>query len=150
MTYIITTRKILLINYVGLNNCPPKVKLTIESNPLRFLDTEIINNNGVIETRVHRRKTKLATLWTSNIPTRFKWFTIKAELYQAKHVSSNFTNKQVFLCALLIVNIHELTTAQTNEDIEFIIPPWVFEVKMKIVIVEIPYCLKNECSGIHL
>ena len=93
MTYIITTRKILLINYVGLNNCPPKVKLTIESNPLRFLDTEIINNNGVIETRVHRRKTKLATLWTSNIPTRFKWFTIKAELYQAKHVSSNFTNE---------------------------------------------------------
>ena len=81
------------INYVGLNNCPPKVKLTIESNPLRFLDTEIINNNGVIETRVHRRKTKLATLWTSNIPKRFKWFTIKAELYQAKHVSSNFTNE---------------------------------------------------------
>ena len=43
--------------------------------------------------------------------------------------------------------IHEFTTAQTNEDIEFIIPPWLFEVKKKIVLVEIPYCLKNESSS---
>ena len=40
--------------------------------------------------------------------------------------------------------IHEFTTAETNEDIEFIIPPWLFDVKKKIVLVEIPYCLKNE------
>ena len=40
--------------------------------------------------------------------------------------------------------IHEFTTAQANEDIEFIIPPWLIEVKKKIVLVEIPYCLKNE------
>ena len=43
--------------------------------------------------------------------------------------------------------IHEFTTAQTNEDIEFIIPPWLFEVKKKIVLAEIPYCLKNENSS---
>ena len=40
--------------------------------------------------------------------------------------------------------IHEFTTTQINKDTEFIIPPWLFEVKRKIVLVEIPYCLKNE------
>ena len=39
--------------------------------------------------------------------------------------------------------LYELTTAQTNEDIEFIVPPWPLEVKKKIVLVEIPYYLKN-------
>ena len=39
--------------------------------------------------------------------------------------------------------LHELTTAQTNEDIEFIVPPWPLEVMKKRVLVEIPYCLKN-------
>ena len=78
--------------YDGLNNYHPKVKLTIETNPLKFLDTKIIHNNGKIETRVHRKKTKLPTPWASNIPKRYKPNTIKAELYRAKCISSNFTN----------------------------------------------------------
>ena len=53
--------------YDGLNNYHPKVKLTIETNLLTFLDTEIIHNNGIIEKRVHRKKTKLPTPWASNI-----------------------------------------------------------------------------------
>ena len=47
----------------------------------------------MIETWVHRKKTKLPTPWTSNIPKRYKRNTIKAELYQAKRISSNFTNE---------------------------------------------------------
>ena len=31
--------------------------------------------------------------------------------------------------------------------VEFIIPPWFLEVKKKIVLVEIPYCLKNKNSS---
>ena len=38
----------------------------------------------------------------------------------------------------------KFTTGQTDEDIELIIPHWLFEVKKKIVLVEIPYCLKNK------
>ena len=45
----------------------------------------------MIETQVHNKKTKLTTLWTSNIPKRHKWNTIKAELYRAKRISLNFT-----------------------------------------------------------
>ena len=54
--------------YDGLNNYHLKVRLTIETNPLRFLDTEIIHNNSMIEARVHRKKTKLPTPWIFNIP----------------------------------------------------------------------------------
>ena len=43
-------------------------------------------------------------------------------------------------------NIREFTTAQTNKENEFIILPWLFEVKKKIVLVQIPDCLKNESS----
>ena len=42
--------------------------------------------------------------------------------------------------------INEFTIAQINEYIELIILPWLFEVKKKIVLVEILYCLKNEGS----
>lgn len=42
--------------------------------------------------------------------------------------------------------IREVITTQANEDNEFIKPPWLFEVKKKIVIIVIRYCLKNESS----
>ena len=35
--------------YEALNNYHPKIKLTIETNPQRFLDTEITHINGSIE-----------------------------------------------------------------------------------------------------
>ena len=136
--------------YDGFNNYHHKVKLTIVTNLLRFLVTKIIHNNSMIVTRVHRNKRP----WTSNIPKRYKRNTIKAELYRAKSISSNFTNEITLIrnkfksagYSVRFVNsfIHEFTTAQTNEDIEFIMPPWLFEVKKKIVLVEIPYCLKNK------
>ena len=45
--------------YNAINNYHPKIKLTIETNPQRFLDTEITHINGTIETRAHRKKRKL-------------------------------------------------------------------------------------------
>ena len=38
--------------------------------------------------------------------------------------------------------VNEFATAQANEDNEFNISPWFFEVKKNIVLVEIPYCFK--------
>ena len=43
----------------GLSDYHPKVKRIIETSELSFLDTEIIQNNGMIETLVHRKRTKL-------------------------------------------------------------------------------------------
>ena len=45
--------------YERLNNYHPNIKLTIEINPNKFLDTEIIGNKGVIERKVYRKTTKL-------------------------------------------------------------------------------------------
>ena len=111
----------------------------------------------MIETWVHRKKTKLPTPWTSNIPKRYKQNAIETELYQAKCISSNFTNEVTLIrnkfksagypMHFVSSVIHKLTTAETNEDIEFIIPTWLFEVKKKIVLVEILFCYKNESSS---
>ena len=45
--------------YERLNNYHPSIKLTIEINPNKFLDTEIIENEGAIETKVYRKTTLL-------------------------------------------------------------------------------------------
>ena len=47
----------------------------------------------MIETRVHRMKTKLPTPWRFNISKRYKQNTIKAELYRANRLSSNLTDE---------------------------------------------------------
>ena len=76
-----------------LNNYHLKVKLTIETNPLKFLYTEIIHNNSMIGTWVHRKKTKLPTPSESNIPKKYKRNTTKLKLYRATCILSNFTNE---------------------------------------------------------
>ena len=80
----------------------------------------------MIETRAHRKKTKLPIPWTSNMPKGYKRNTIKAEIYRANGISSNFTNEVTVIrnkfksvgYPVHFVNsvIHEFTTAQTNED----------------------------------
>ena len=43
--------------------------------------------------------------------------------------------------------IREFTTSQKNEDNEFVMTPWLFEFKNKIVFVEARYYLKNISSS---
>ena len=65
--------------YERLNNYHPNIKLTIEINPNKFLDTEIIGNKGVIEAKVYSKTTKLPVPWASNIPKRYKRNTINTD-----------------------------------------------------------------------
>ena len=58
--------------YERLNNYHPNIKLTIEINPNKFLDTEIIDNKGATEMKAYRKTTKLPVPWPSNIPKRCK------------------------------------------------------------------------------
>ena len=83
--------------YERLNNYHPNIKLTIEINPNKFLDTEIIENKGVIETKVYRKTTKLPVPWASNIPKRYKRNTINTDLYRAKRIATNFDNELVII-----------------------------------------------------
>ena len=146
--------------YNAINNYHPKIKLTLETNSQRFLDTEITHINGTIETQVHRKKTKLPIPWTSNIPKRHKRNSIKTELYCAKRISSNFTSEVTVIrnksesagYPKRFVNsiIREFNAVKENEESDFIIPPWLFEGKKKVVLVEIPFCLRRKlktCLG---
>ena len=47
------------IIFENLNKYHPKINLTIEVNPCKFLDTKIINNKGNITTEVFRKTSKL-------------------------------------------------------------------------------------------
>ena len=123
------------------------------------MDTEITHINGTKETRVHRKKTKSPIPWTSNIPKRYKINSIKTELYRAKPISSNFTSEVTVIRNKFksagypkrFVNsiIREFNSVKENDEIDFIIPHWLFEEKKKVVLVEIQFCLKNELSSKH-
>ena len=52
-----------------LNNYHHNIKFTIEENPAKFLDTEILNGeNGNIQTRVYQKPHSLPPNWSSKIP----------------------------------------------------------------------------------
>ena len=77
----------------ALNNFHPNIKLTIEVNPEKFLDTKIIlNNEGVVTTQVYRRENK-AVPWVSKIPKRYQRNTISGDLHRSRKIASNFDIK---------------------------------------------------------
>ena len=77
--------------YEVLNSFHPKIELTIiKEDPVKFLDTMILQQDGYCTTKVFRKQTKLPISWTSNIPKRYKWNMINGELYRAKRISSVF------------------------------------------------------------
>ena len=51
-----------------LFNYQPKIKLIIEINPTKFLDTEIIILNNEAVTSAHRKESKLSVPWESKVP----------------------------------------------------------------------------------
>ena len=81
--------------YHELNNYHPNINLTIEINPKKFLDTQVIIKNGKIETAVCRNSTKLLVPWSSNIPKRYKRNAINADLHRTKRISTNF-DKEIY------------------------------------------------------
>ena len=59
------------------------IKLTIEENLTKFLDTEIVRHNSAIITTVHTRSKKCPVHWRSKIPLRYKCNVITGELHRA-------------------------------------------------------------------
>ena len=77
-----------------LNTYHEKIKLTIEENPTRFLDTEIVRHNSAIITKVYTRSNKFPVHWSSNIPLRYKCNAITGDLHRANKIVSNFSNEK--------------------------------------------------------
>ena len=72
-----------------LNNYHPNIKLTIEVNPSKFLDTKLTNINCAYKFNVYRKNTLLSPC-TSKTPKRYKRNIINGDLHRSKRISSNF------------------------------------------------------------
>ena len=144
--------------YSKLNNYHRNIKLTIEISPTKFLDTQLVNLNGKIETKVYRKPTKLPVPWSSNIPKRYKRNAINGDLHRSTRIATDFEKeiieiKKKFLAAnfssrfINSVCNNFLNKENNHENIDFIIPPGFFDVKPPVILIEIPYCDKNEVAS---
>ena len=158
---IITRRKIGVHDelYEALNKYHPKLKLTIEVNPSKFLDTSIkINNNNTISTSVHMKETKLPIPWSSKVPKRYKRNAVVGDLHRAKRIGSDFEQEvsniktkyrkadfpQRYVDSIIRQFAEEQQKATDSDS--FLIPPGMFdeEEEKGFLLVEIPFCEKNE------
>ena len=144
--------------FFKLNNYHRNIKLTIEISPVKFLDTQLVNLNGKIETKVYRKLNKLPVPWSSNIPKRYKRNAINGDLHRAKRIATDFDNeivqiKKKFLAAnfpsrfINSVCSDFLNNDNNHENIDFIIPPCLFNVKPPVILIEIRCCDKNEVAS---
>ena len=76
-------------HFEKLNNSHPNIKLTIEVNPSKFLDIEIMIKNGIIETSVEVKESKIPNHWSSAVLKKYKQNAILEDLHRAHKISSN-------------------------------------------------------------
>ena len=70
------------VSFRNLNSYHNNIKLTLEENPRKFLDTKIIRKNNTISTQVFA---KFPVYWSSKILTNYKRCVITSELHRAKN-----------------------------------------------------------------
>ena len=144
--------------FLKLNNYHRNIKLTIKVSPVKFLDTQFVNLNGEIETKVYRKLNKLPVTWSSNIPKRYMRNAINGDLHRVKRIAPDFDKevvqiKEKFLAAnfpprLINSACNDFLNKDNNhENIDFIILPGFFNVKPPVISIEIPYCDKNEVAS---
>ena len=69
----------------------PKINLTVELSPEKFLDTRLlINSIGAVETKVYRKPNKPPLHWFSKTPIRYKRNAIIGDLHRSKRISSYY------------------------------------------------------------
>ena len=119
-----------LINYHS------NIKLTIEVNSSKFLDTEIMIKNGIIETSVEVKESKIPNHWPSAVPKKYKRNIILGDLHKTHKISSNFElEKQRIRKKYLSINFpYNFIQSNFNsyqQKCEFLIPNWLFKEKQK-------------------
>ena len=144
--------------YHELNSYHPNINLIIEINPKKFLDTKVITRNGKIETAVYRKSTKLPMPWSWNKPKQYKQNAVNADLHHSKRISSNFDKeifqiKNKFLAAdypqKFVESVNRNFENDKIESVEddYIIPLGFFDIAKPVIIIEVPFCTKNEVSS---
>ena len=153
--------------YEVLNKYHKNIKPTIEKSPSKFLDTKLLINNGIYETQVYRKETKIPTHWSSNIPKRCKRNAISVDLHRSKLISSNFdTEVQIIKSKFKLLGyplpfidnvirtfkekniVDQNNITDDNDDVP-LIPPYFFEVNKRFILLKLPFCQNNEIKSKH-
>ena len=129
-----------------LNFHNENIKLTLEVNLTKFLDTELVTENGEITMQVFSKSTKLPVHWSSKIPVRYKRNAITGELNRAKRITPDFNKelkriRQKYRNAgFTLKSINETICNSERGKEEMIIPEWLFD-ERKTFSVRFPYTL---------
>ena len=68
--------------FANMNSHQKNIKLTVESNPTRFLDTAFnVNRDGSLKTKIFQKSRKFPAFWNAQIPKRYKRSNINGDLY---------------------------------------------------------------------
>ena len=119
----------------NMNSHHKNIKLTVETNPTRFLDTDFkINSDGSVPTKLFWRPGKCPPFWNYQIPKRCKINNINGDLHLAFEIASDFNAeasiiKKKYLDAENLIGfiksvIHDFKKKDENQPI---IPDWLFE-----------------------
>ena len=134
---------------LDLNKYPENIKLTLETNPDKFLDTEIIRTDQGIKTQVYNKAKKFLVHWSSKFSFKYKRNTITSELHRAKRIVSDFDKetkriRSIYTDAGYPKYVIENTFKNFNKKKdELLIPPWLFD-ERKPVTIRLPFSSKNE------
>ena len=133
----------------ALNSYHPNIKFTLEQNPKKFLDTQIIKENNQIKTQVFVKKSMYPVHWSSKVPFRYKKNAINGELHRARKISSNLQLETARIKAKFSkVGFPHKVIENTinnfnNVDEELMIPRWLFD-ERKTIAINLPLSNKNE------
>ena len=140
-------------------NYHKNINFTVEESPSKFLDTELLINNGLCETRVFRKPNKLPLHWFSKTPVRYKRNAITGDLHRAKKISSNYPEEvdkihKKFVTAgfperFVSSVISKFNNPVSIDEDDMLIPPYFFDDPIPFILVEIPFCPENERLSKH-
>ena len=74
----------------AMNKVHTNINFTVEVNPTKLLDTEIVMKGANVETKLIHKETKLPTHWSTKTPKKFKRNAINGNFHTAWMISSNF------------------------------------------------------------
>ena len=135
--------------FIDLNSYHENIKLTLETSPNKFLDTEIIRNDQGIKMQVYNKMEKLPVPWYSKVPFKYKRKAITGELHRAKRRASDFDEetkkiRSKYTDAGYPKYVMENTIRNFNrKKDEPLIPPWSFD-ERKHVTIRLPFSSENK------
>ena len=106
--------------------------------------------NGIIETLVEVKESKIPNHWSPAVPKSYKRNVILGGLHRAHKISSNFKLekqriKKKYLNVDFLYNFIQSTFNSYQQKCKSLIPNWLFDEKhRKIIYITIPFCQSNE------